>query len=165
MNCSKILLAVALAFAPMASAQVVTLGSVTQLPLPRYMSLKGGKANVRRGPSTANQIDWVYRHRGTPLVVLAEYLDWRKVRDVDNEGGWVYAPLLSDRRTVLVTEDSVFLRESAQQFAAPIAELEAGVIMVLGSCLPEWCAVSVEGVEGWVARSGIWGVAADEIIN
>ncbi len=42
-------------------------GSVTNLPLPRYVSLKASEGNVRRGPSLTHRIDWVFQRKDTPL--------------------------------------------------------------------------------------------------
>ena len=33
-------------------------GQVTGLPIPRFVSVKSSKVNVRRGPSSTYQIDW-----------------------------------------------------------------------------------------------------------
>ena len=65
-------------------------GPVTNLPLPRYVSLKGGEGNARRGPSLSHRIDWVFRHPGMPLRVVAEFGHWRRVEDQDGAGGWVH---------------------------------------------------------------------------
>ena len=46
-------------------------GPVTNLPLPRFVSLKVDKGNVRRGPSRAHQIDWVFQAKGMPLEVIS----------------------------------------------------------------------------------------------
>ena len=74
-------------------------GAVTNLPLPRYVSLKGGEGNARRGPSLSHRIDWVFRHAGMPLRVTAEFGHWRRVEDQDGAGGWVHYSLLSGVRT------------------------------------------------------------------
>ena len=55
-------------------------GPVTNLPLPRYVSLKGNEGNARRGPSLSHRIDWVFRHAGMPLRVVAEFGHWRRCR-------------------------------------------------------------------------------------
>ena len=149
--------------ASVAHAQQV--GQVTRLPIPRFVSMKSGSANVRRGPSLSNRIDWVLRHRGTPLIVRAEFEEWFRVEDVDGEGGWVHTKLLSTRRTVLVQEDRLPLRETPSNSAHKLARLEAGVLPRLNACQPNWCEVSIEGLTGWLPKSGIWGVLDDEIIN
>ena len=153
----------ALLLAGFAHAQQV--GQVTNLPIPRFVSMKSGSANVRRGPSLSNRIDWVLRHRGTPLIVTAEYGEWFRVEDVDGEGGWVHTKLISTRRTVLVVESRLPLRETPSTSAHKLARLEAGVLPRLNTCQPEWCEVSIEGLTGWLPKSGIWGVLESEIVN
>ena len=155
------LFAVLVAIAPMAQAQERARGQVTGLPIPRFISMKSAMANVRRGPSTTNRIDWILRHRGTPLKVVAEYREWFRVEDVDGEGGWIHTALLSPVRTVLVQQEMLELREGPNADAPAIAQLEAGVVAYLGTCAANWCAVSVDGYEGWLAKSGIWGVGED----
>ena len=155
----------ALVFACVAVAQQAAVGQVTGLAIPRFVSMKSGSANVRRGPSISNRVDWVLRHRGTPLIVLAEYQEWFRVEDVDGEGGWVHTKLLSPRRTVLVQEDLLALRETPTNSGRKLARLEAGVVARLGACQPNWCEASIEGLTGWLPKSGIWGVLPDEVFE
>ncbi len=154
-----------LALASIATAQTAPEGQVTGLQIPRFISMKSGSANVRRGPSTSNRVDWVLRHRGTPLSVLAEYQEWFRVEDVDGEGGWVHTKLLSPLRTMLVQEDLLPLRESPSNSARKLARLEAGVILRLNACGPNWCQGSIDGLTGWLPKSGIWGVLPDEVFE
>ncbi len=153
----------ALVLASMATAQQASEGQVTGLPTPRFVSMKSSSANVRRGPSTSNRVDWVLRHRGTPLIVLAEYQEWFRIEDVDGEGGWVHTKLLSQRRTVLVQEDLLLLRETPSNSGRKLARLEAGVVLRLGGCQPNWCEASIEGHTGWLPKSGIWGVLPEDV--
>ena len=67
-------------------------GPVTNLPMPRYVSLKADEGNARRGPSLSHRIDWVFTRRDMPLEVTAEYGHWRRVQDRDGQGGWVSNP-------------------------------------------------------------------------
>lgn len=153
--------AITLAFAGVAYAQDITRGRVTGLPIPRFVSMKAAKANVRRGPSTTNRIDWVLFHRGTPLRVVAEYQEWFRVEDVDGEGGWVHSALLSPVRTVLVQQEMLIMRVIPENNAAPVARLEAGVIARLGTCAANWCTASVDGYDGWLPIAGLWGVESE----
>lgn len=138
-------------------------GAVTNLPLPRYVSLKGSEGNARRGPSLSHRIDWVFRHAGMPLRVTAEFGHWRRVEDRDGAGGWVHYALLSGVRTALVTQDMLELRTRPQENADVVARAEAGAILRLGECNPGWCRVSGGGQRGWVPKSTIWGVDPDEV--
>ena len=65
-------------------------GSVTNLPLPRYVSMKASEGNARRGPSLSHRIDWVFKRRHMPLRITAEHGHWRRVEDRDGMGGWVH---------------------------------------------------------------------------
>ncbi len=138
-------------------------GPVTNLPLPRFVSLKASEANVRRGPSLEHRIDWVFRHRDMPLRVTAEFGHWRRVEDNEGQGGWIYYTLLSGVRTVLVEADGTALRSRPDPGAPAVAEAEVGVIGRLGECRHDWCRITADGEKGWVAKAALWGVEADEI--
>lgn len=138
-------------------------GPVTNLPLPRYVSLKGSEGNARRGPSLSHRIDWVFTHPGMPLRVTAEFGHWRRVEDRDGAGGWVHYALLSGVRTVIVEDDMTELHARADAKSAVVALAEMGAVAQLESCTPDWCEISAEEADGWVPKSAIWGVDADEI--
>ncbi|GGF64209.1 hypothetical protein GCM10011402_15450 [Paracoccus acridae] len=140
-----------------------TRGPVTNLPVPRYVSLKGSEGNARRGPSLSHRIDWVFRHAGMPLRVVAEFGHWRRVEDKDGAGGWVHYALLSGVRTALVTQDMVELRSRPNPDADIVARAEMGAIVRLGECDPGWCRISGGGQRGWVPKTAIWGVDPDEV--
>jgi len=138
-------------------------GPVTNLPLPRFVSMKADKGNVRRGPGLSHRVDWVFTHKHMPLEITAEYGNWRRVRDMDGAGGWMHYSLLSGVRTVILLKDYTPLRITPAVGADPNAYAEQGVIAFLGKCLPEWCRVSAGGESGWVLKTEIWGVRPDEL--
>lgn len=138
-------------------------GLVTNLPLPRYVSLKGSEGNARRGPSLSHRIDWVFRHSGLPLRVVAEFGQWRRVEDQDGAGGWVHYALLSGVRTALVQKDMLELLAKPDARANVVARAEAGAIVRLHECTKDWCRVSGGGEKGGVPKTTIWGVDPDEI--
>ncbi|APZ52523.1 SH3 domain-containing protein [Salipiger abyssi] len=138
-------------------------GPVTNLPLPRYVSLKASEGNVRRGPSLTHRIDWIYKRRDMPLEIIAEHGHWRRVRDADGAGGWVHYSLLSGVRTVLVEQDMLELHSRAGDGMPVTAKLALGVIARLGDCIEDWCELSAGGYDGWARKTALWGVAPDEI--
>lgn len=138
-------------------------GPVTNLPLPRYVSLKGSEGNARRGPSLSHRIDWVFRHAGMPLRVVAEFGHWRRVEDWDGAGGWVHYALLSGVRTAVVTQDMAELRTGPEMDDDIVAKAEAGAIVKLEECTIDWCEISGAGENGWVPKTSIWGVDPEEI--
>ncbi len=160
-----IFLLVALAVAMPLSAQQDAVGPVTNLPLPRFVSLKATEANVRRGPSQSHRIDWILMHRGMPLQITAEYEHWRRVQDQDGAGGWIHYTLLSGVRTVVITAERVAMHQTADDTSPSIAYAEKGVIGRLGDCTIDWCEIEADGYDGWVRKSDIWGVGTNEIRN
>jgi SH3-like domain-containing protein len=140
-------------------------GCVTNLPLPRFVSLKGNEGNARRGPGLTHRIDWVFTRSGMPLRITAEYENWRRVEDAEGAGGWVHYSLLSGARTALVTLDMAEFRDAPTDDATVVAQAETGVIGRILACQPDWCRLAFEGQRGWVRKAAIWGVAADETFD
>jgi len=140
-------------------------GAVTNLPLPRYVSLKSGKGNARRGPGLTHRIDWVFTTAGMPLKLTAEYEHWRRVEDAEGVGGWVNYALLSGVRSVLVQQDMAEFRSKPDERADVVYQAELGVIGRLLKCDPDWCRVSVDGNKGWTRKAALWGVEPDERVE
>ena len=140
-------------------------GPVTNLPIPRFVSLKAAEGNVRRGPSRTHRIDWIFKRRDTPLEITAEHGHWRRVRDRDGAGGWMHYSLLSGVRTAIVEQDMLQMHTSPDLNTLTTAQLELGVIARIEECGIDWCELKVGGYGGWVPKSAIWGVGADEILD
>ena len=138
-------------------------GSVTHLPLPRFVTLKGNEGNARRGPGLTHRIDWVFTREGMPLKITAEYEHWRRVEDMDGAGGWVHYSLLSGVRSVYILEDMAQAYTQPDEKSDVVYQSELGVIGKLLQCVPDWCRISVEGEKGWVQKRFLWGVDAAEI--
>jgi len=147
-------------------------GSVTNLPVPRFVSLEADEGNVRRGPSLSHRIDWIFTTRGTPLIVTGEFGHWRRVRDRDGAGGWVHYALLSSRRTVIVeyepaepeNEETWLPLLMKPDPRAPVnARIQNGVIARLGECNIDWCRITAEKNRGWVPREVLWGLTPGEV--
>ena len=53
------------------------------LPVPRFVSLKAGRVNVRVGPGEDYKVAWVFTKPGLPIEVIQEFDNWRRIRDSD----------------------------------------------------------------------------------
>ncbi|GHA50283.1 hypothetical protein GCM10008927_14100 [Amylibacter ulvae] len=138
-------------------------GPVTNLPMPRFVSMKTGEGNVRRGPSLTHRIDWVFKHEDMPLKVVGEYGHWRRVLDADGQGGWMHFRLLSGVRTVTIEKNRTPMRRKPYEGAQAVAFAEDGVIARLGECTIDWCKISAGKIRGWVKKGEIWGVGKNEL--
>lgn len=140
------------------------------LKLPRFVSLKSDRVNVRGGPSTDHKVKWIFRRAGLPVEIIQEFDNWRRIRDSEGEEGWVYHTLLSGRRTALVSPWQkagilVDLRESADEAAPVSAQAQIGVQVDIDSCQGNWCEVNADKHSGWVKANLLWGVYPDEEIK
>jgi SH3-like domain-containing protein len=138
-------------------------GAVTNLPLPRFVSLKASKANARRGPSLSHRIDWVYKRKQMPLEIYAEYENWRRVRDIEGAGGWVHYSLLSGVRTVILTVNMQPLTKGPDENSNIVARFEKDVIAEIKKCYLDWCQLTSGGYKGWVPKTSLWGVHEKEL--
>lgn len=133
--------------------------------LPRFASLRSDEVNLRAGPGKQYPVEWVFLRRSLPVEIVAEYGQWRKVRDVDGSEGWVHESLLSGRRWVMVTGAVRTLYREPARDAAPVLRAEPGVLGRLRACRGDWCRIEIGDRAGWIARGGIWGVYPGETVE
>jgi SH3-like domain-containing protein len=135
------------------------------LPVPRFVSLKAEKVNVRRGPSSDHPVAWVFQRKGLPVEIIAEFENWRRVRDSDGEEGWILQSMLAGKRTAVVApwragKPLPLYAQQAQ--GAMVASLSAGVMGEVKTCNGEWCEIAVEGYDGYAEQAMLWGVYPGE---
>src|SRR5690606_10190717 len=120
-------------------------GSASGLPVPRYVSLKSDRVNVRSGPTKDHDVAWVFTRSGLPVEITAEFENWRRIRDSEGAEGWVYHSLLSGRRTAVVTardkDQLIPVAGSPGPDADIVARLEPGVVAQVRRCDGKWCRV------------------------
>jgi SH3-like domain-containing protein len=151
-------------------------GKVTGLPVPRYVSLKTDRVNLREGPSKEHRTAWVFQRAGLPVEIVAEFETWRRIRDAEGTEGWVLHSLLSGRRTALVTPwvkgevQPVPLYERAGDRAEVVARLQPSVIANVKQCGGAWCRILVPqpaggDLDGYIRQDRLWGVYPNEKVE
>ncbi len=152
-----------------APAPKIDKGPVTGLPIPRFVSIKADKVNVRKGPSRDHGIAWIFQRAGLPVEITAEFENWRRIRDSDGAEGWVMQSMLSGRRTALVAPWSkdrmLSVRRTSNDAAPVVARLEPGVLGAIEACSGEWCRLDGEGFDGWIRQSDLWGAYPGELVE
>jgi SH3-like domain-containing protein len=145
------------------------------LPIPRFVSLKSDRVNLRQGPGVEYPTAWVFQRAGLPLEVVREFESWRQVRDAEGTTGWVLATMLSGRRTALVlpweakSGESgavvVTLHDRDNDKSSAVAGLEAGTLASIISCDGHWCRVSIDGYRGYIEQTKLWGAYKGEVVK
>ncbi len=139
----------------------------TGLPLPRFVSLKSERVNVRRGPSNEHGVAWVFTRKSLPVEIIAEFDNWRRIRDSEGAEGWVYHALLVGRRTVIAapwSKDKVMrLLADASASGDLVARIGSGALGELKSCDGKWCYAVFGGYEGYMSQETLFGVYPGEV--
>jgi SH3-like domain-containing protein len=148
-------------------ARASELGAATGLPIPRFVSIKSEPANVRVGPGFDYPIKWTFVRRHLPVEVVAEFGNWRRIRDAGGEDGWILGALLSGRRMALVAPWSgaqpVLLRNQSRSSASINAIMQPRVLVRVDACGGTWCRVRAGSASGYVRQSKLWGAYPGEI--
>ena len=137
--------------------------SPVKLPIPRFVTIKFDEVNARTGPVIDCPIEWVFVKKGEPIEIITEYDKWRKIRDINGEGGWVHSSVISGKRSViLIAKDVMPLLKSPGKHDKIVAKLAPQIRCSLYQCKQEWCQVNCKSYKGWIARKYLWGVYPDE---
>ncbi len=178
--CFSVLLLALLLASSFVGAPLHAAEADAKLPLPRFVSLRSDRINMRIGPGERYPVEWVYRRPDLPVEIIAEFENWRKIRDHDGAEGWVHQSMVSGRRTMIVIGGSRYLHRDASHQSAVVAVVEAGVLGRLLQCPPDKDACKVDilipndepesrarrkSIQGWLARNDFWGVYPSEYIE
>jgi SH3-like domain-containing protein len=147
------------------AASAVPVIAETGLPLPRFASLRANKVHLRTGPGVRYPVDWIFVQRHMPIEIVAEFDNWRKVRDWQGTEGWVHRTMLSGKRMAVVKGGVQPLRGEPDSNAALTARVMEKVIARILECEGEWCRVEIGKQRGWMRRTHIWGVYENEKLN
>jgi SH3-like domain-containing protein len=172
-RCGLLLAVAAFAAAVLSSSAAVAAGenagTATGLPVPRFVSLKSERVNVRGGPNKDQDVRWVYTRAGMPVEITAEFENWRRIRDWEGSEGWVYHSLLSGKRTAVIVpkakDELVPLYDDADAESAVVAKLQSGVLATLKSCTGAWCRISGKSFDGWIRQERLWGAYPNEKVE
>ncbi len=143
-----------------AGAQAAERQTPSGYPVPRYVTLKFGKVNARKGPGDDYKLLFVYRARGLPVQVIAETSEWRRVCDPEGHVAWVHKRVTDGRRAVMNTNPGMAaLYRSPKPGAGTAAFLKPRAMAELSRCDKGWCRIKADGASGWVREGALWGTS------
>ncbi|MDR2782172.1 MAG: hypothetical protein LBB21_07040 [Holosporaceae bacterium] len=121
------------------------------------MSLKSSEINLRVGPGKEYPISWTFMRANLPVMLMAEFNQWRKVKFIDNTEGWVHQNMISNKNTAIVTSEFTILYKNASE-SQPIAKIKKDVILKVAKKDENWIKVEVNKIKGWVKKQDLWGI-------
>ncbi len=121
------------------------------------ISVDRAEINMRAGASTGHEALWTLP-RGYPLAVTGRKGQWLKVRDFENDAGWVYAPLVGKKPHHVVKVPVANIRSAPSTSSRIVGTAERGAVLRTVERRNNWVKVQHEGgIKGWVARRLLWG--------
>lgn len=124
----------------------------------QYLTVAKDGVNVRRGPSTNEEIV-MELFEGWPLKVTQKKGDWYQVVDYENDKGWIYKTLVKSNNSVIVNVKKTGNMRSGPSKTSPvIAEVERGVVLErLSTNKSGWVKVKhSQGTVGYIFKSLLW---------
>jgi len=123
-----------------------------------FLTLRNDKVNLRQGPSFEYPVKLFYKKKFLPVVVQDKFDNFRKIRDHENNTGWVHISQLSKKKAALTLDDDQLIFSKPTIYSKPLAILKKGRLCKVHKCKDEWCKISVEKYKGWVKKDILWGL-------
>ena len=121
-------------------------------------TLRNDQVNLRQGPSFEYPVKLFYKKKFLPVVVQDKFENFRKIRDHENNTGWVHISQLSKKKAALIIDDDQLIFSKPSIYSKPSAILKKGRLCRIHKCKDEWCKISVEKYKGWVKKDILWGL-------
>jgi len=123
----------------------------------KFLSLKNSEVNLRLGPSFEYPIKLTYNKKYLPIIILDKSETWRKIKDFENNSGWIHISQLSKKRTAINYKNNSILFKKPTIYSKPIARLETGRLVLINKCNLKWCKITSGDFNGWVDKNSLWG--------
>lgn len=139
--------------------QYTSYASPEKIEAIRFATTKSNEVNARTGPGIQYPTEWIFIKKGEPLAITGEFEQWRYVRDIKGDVGWVHSSVLSGKRSVIVTGDKIkFLKKQPSAHSRTIAQISNELRCQFKKCEDEWCKIKCDGYTGWIERKNLWGL-------
>ena len=123
-----------------------------------FRTLRNDKVNLRQGPSFDYPIKIFYKKKFLPVLIQERSENFRKIRDHENNTGWIHISQLSKKKAALIVDDSIILFNSSTVYSNPVAILKKGRLVKINKCKKDWCKIKTGEFKGWVKKENLWGL-------
>ena len=123
----------------------------------KFLSLKNNEVNLRQGPSFEYPVKFIYKKKYLPVEILDKSETWRKIKDFENNSGWIHASQLSKKKSAICKKNNSVLYKKPTIFSKPLAKLEIGRLVLIKKCKAKWCKITSGDYGGWILKNTLWG--------
>lgn len=126
------------------------------------LSIKGDNVHLRTGPGKDFKVKWEYGS-GFPVEILEKKGDWLKIKDFENDTGWVHKSFLTKTFHTIVkanknSDKTINIRKDPGSNGKIVGMAYYGVVFKVLSNKSGWVEVEHEtGLTGWVSSNLLWG--------
>ena len=123
-----------------------------------FRTLRNDKVNLRQGPSFDYPIKIFYKKKFLPVLIQDRSDNFRKIRDHENNTGWIHISQLSKKKAAIVINDNEIMFKNSTIFSNPVAILKEGRFVKIKKCKKSWCKVETNNYKGWIQKNSLWGL-------
>ena len=123
-----------------------------------FLTLRNDKVNLRQGPSFEYPIKLFYKKKFLPVLVQEKFENFRKIRDHENNTGWIHVSQLSKKKAAIVIDDEAYIFSNNSIYSKPLAVSKNGKLLLIKKCKKDWCKISSKNVKGWIKKKSLWGL-------
>tara|TARA_B100001057_G_scaffold386972_1_gene394044 strand:+ start:806 stop:1243 length:438 start_codon:yes stop_codon:yes gene_type:complete len=122
-----------------------------------FLTLRNDKVNLRQGPSFDYPIKIIYKKKYMPVVIQERSDNFRRIKDHENNSGWIHVSQLSKRKAAIILNENTILFKKDTIYSKPLARLEKGKLVLIKKCQLSWCKIKFENYSGWIKKISLWG--------
>ena len=122
-----------------------------------FLTLRYNKVNLRQGPSREYPVKIFYKKKFLPVLIQDQADNFRKIRDHENNTGWIHVSQLSKKKAAIVIDDKLIMFKSPTIYSKPLAILKKGRLTKILKCKEYWCKAKADKYKGWLKKDSLWG--------
>ncbi len=123
-----------------------------------FLTLRYDKVNLRQGPSREYPVKIFYKKKYLPVLVQDKSDNFRKIKDHENNTGWIHISQLSKKKAAITINDSEIMFNNPTIYSKPVAKLEKGRLVIVIKCENKWCKIKSDKYKGWIKNKNLWGL-------
>ena len=123
-----------------------------------FLTLRNDKVNLRQGPSFEYPIKIFYKKKFLPVLVQDSSENFRKIRDHENNSGWIHISQLSKKKAAIVIDDDIIVFNKPSVYSSPSVVLKKGRLCKIIKCKEDWCKIKADKYKGWIKKNSLWGL-------
>ena len=123
-----------------------------------FLTLRYDKVHLRQGPSREYPIKILYKKKFLPVLIQDKSDNFRKIRDHENNSGWIHVSQLSKKKAAIVIDEQLIMFKNPTIYSKPIAILKKGRLTKIIKCKETWCKAKSDKYKGWIKKDSLWGL-------